>query len=664
MNHTSTNHTLAQRLAALVFGMICHVSFGAAVIAMAISLFTGLRFGIGPFHGWNSMLANALLLATFPISHSWLLSPKGRRFMAKLVPFGIGNKISTTVFVIISSLQLLTAFVCWSPSGIVWWQAGPGMSIFIGIVAAFGWLLLGKSMSDAQLDLQLGLVGWWAVFRNRKAVYKPFATRGLYRFVRQPIYISFALLLWLTTAWTPDQLVLALAWTGYCVVGAALKERRFIRYFGDAFRAYQQCVPFWFPSIAKSKPVVPAKTAHAKADADIIIIGAGPIGLLLANLLGKRGLRIIVAERRTHSPKGSMAIGITPPSLNILKELSLDRAFVDQGIPITHASVFENGNRLGNVDFSKLPSEHQCILSLPQERTIALLRKNLSKYPSVSVIEGMQFVDRSETADGIQVRLQDVDSSAFSTLTASYVVGCDGHRSAVRNHAKIAFPGYFYRSQFFMADVADDTGWGDEARLYFSARGSVEAFPLSGGQRRWIVQMPLKVQPEASRLGPAVVEQVGLRTGIDLSGSQPLFESWFRPQRRLARTYRSGRILLCGDAAHVMSPIGGQGMNTGFADAAHLAHCIVEALESPDAADKLFARYTAVRRRAFNVAASRAARGMWLGTRQGRLLSVLRHHLIGHVLLRPTIRERLAHYFAMLTIPGNKINAPERKATA
>jgi len=173
--------------------------------------------------------------------------------------------------------------------------------------------------------------------------------------------------------------------------------------------------------------------------------------------------------------------------------------------------------------------------------------------------------------------------------------------------------------------------------------------------RRWIIQVPLQLKPDETNIGATVVEQVNKRIGIGLSVHDAVFESFFRPQRHVAETYVQGRVLLCGDAAHVMSPIGGQGMNTGFADAAYLDKTLSAALEAPGDAPRRFSDYEHIRRRAFNIAASRAARGMWLGTRRGRMCSVLRQGLIGHVLFRPSIRERLARYFAMLTIPGNTL---------
>lgn len=653
MTNDTHHYRLSQRMVALAYGLVCHLSFTAAVASMALTLFFGLRIGTGPFRGWASLLANTLLLASFPLFHTWLLSPKGRRFMGKLVPLGIGPKLSWTVFATISSLQLLSVFWLWSPSGIIWWQATGGLRIAIGIAAGCAWLLLGKSMADSQLGVQTGYVGWSSVFLNRKATYKPFATRGLYRFVRQPIYISFALTLWLTSTLTPDLFVLATAWTGYCVVGAALKEKRFIRYFGDAFRNYQTQVPFWFPRFGKTPP---PEINERPNDFDTIIVGGGPVGLLLANLLGKQGLKILVAERRGQPPEGSMAIGITPPSLHILRTLNLDGVFEEHGIPITTARIFETGNFLGDVDFSRIDTDHRYILSLPQCETIAILKENLKEYPSVHLLDGMELIDFSETSNGIRVKLQDTKSSSCSEVTAAYLAGCDGHCSKVRRLAGIGFPGSNYRSSFFMADFSDHTDLGHEAHLYFGPKGSVESFPLSGGQRRWIVQTPLRLRPDEVSIGRTVGELVHDRSGFDLSTADLRFESSFRPQRRLARTYVKGSILLCGDAAHVMSPIGGQGMNTGFADAAHLARALTEAFQSPEKARDLFSDYNRVRRHSFRFAASRAARGMWMGTRTGVFFSNLRKWFAKRILFHPAVREKLAPYFAMLTIPGSPLS--------
>ena len=388
----------------------------------------------------------------------------------------------------------------------------------------------------------------------------------------------------------------------------------------------------------------------ATSNTHILIAGGGPVGLLLANLLGKQGRSTMIVERRIQPSEASMAIGITPPSLEILRDLDLDKAFTRRGIPIKTVHVFERGNDLGVVDFSCLPTQHRFILALPQAKTMKILRRNLQAYHSVKTINGTEVLDHRESADAIHVHLRDRASGRLSEVSAQYLIGCDGHRSAVRRHAHIPWRSRPYSCRFLMADVEDETSLGHEAYLYFGPKGSVESFPLPGGQRRWIVLQTSRRNNQED-IGEEVKRSVCERTGHDISRSSVNFQSAFQPVRALARSFVRGRVTLCGDAAHVMSPIGGFGMNTGFADAAHLAAILAAVQKNPNDRKCAFEQYTIARKHAFRVAANGAARGMWLGTRLGPIFSLFRRLLITEFLFRTSVGEQLAAYFSMLTIP-------------
>jgi len=172
---------------------------------------------------------------------------------------------------------------------------------------------------------------------------------------------------------------------------------------------------------------------------------------------------------------------------------------------------------------------------------------------------------------------------------------------------------------------------------------------MPGNLRRWIVLTTADHRAEDDV--SAICRHVHARTGYDLSGQEALWHSPFTPKWLLCRQFYRDRILLVGDAAHVMSPIGGQGMNTGFADAELLSDVLVRILRLGEPPTAHLRAYSEIRRRAFRTAAARAARGMWLGTRTGRSASRARAWFIGGVLFRPPIKQRLAPYFAMVNIP-------------
>jgi methanethiol S-methyltransferase len=236
-----------ESLVAVLYGVCCHGCFVAGVGAMMIMMFFGMSRSLGVLHAPWSYLANALLLAQFPLLHSMLLSRRGRAVLGRLAPHGLGGRLATTTYALIASVQVWLLFALWSPSGTVWWRATGslfGVSCCLYVVA---WLLLLKSIIDAGFALQIGLLGWRAVALHRAPIYPPMPTTGLFRLCRQPIYVAFALTLWTSPTMTPDQFVVALVLTAYCLVGPLFKEARFAQHFGEQFARYRQTVPYWLP---------------------------------------------------------------------------------------------------------------------------------------------------------------------------------------------------------------------------------------------------------------------------------------------------------------------------------------------------------------------------------------------------------------------------------
>lgn len=234
-------------LAAVVMAVLVHGLFAFAVGSMAWSLAFGMQTGFGggaplPWLAWNG-----LLIAQFPLLHSWLLSARGRKLLVRLSPVGYGRTLAPTTYVVLGSLQLLAAFWLWQPSTVVWHAPHGAVGVLQWALFAAAWLFLVKALQDAGLALQSGLAGWWALLRNRPVDYGTMPTRGLFAACRQPIYLGFALVLATAPTWSPDWLLLAGGWITYCVVGPRLKEARWESMFGDRFREYRRRVPYFLP---------------------------------------------------------------------------------------------------------------------------------------------------------------------------------------------------------------------------------------------------------------------------------------------------------------------------------------------------------------------------------------------------------------------------------
>ncbi len=238
-----------RRALAVIMGVLCHVLFAVAVLAMITAMFFGMSESFGRVPWPWAALTNALLILQFPLAHSFFLTRTGGRWLSKFVPGPHGGTLGTTTYALIASLQLAALFLLWTPSGIVWWRA-EGIALWlVGSAYAFSWLLLMKASFDAGVEVQSGALGWMSLLGRIKPKFPDMPTLGLFRVIRQPIYVAFALTLWTVPTWTPDQLALAIALTAYCLLAPRLKERRFSARYGARFERYRADVPYALPGL-------------------------------------------------------------------------------------------------------------------------------------------------------------------------------------------------------------------------------------------------------------------------------------------------------------------------------------------------------------------------------------------------------------------------------
>lgn len=300
-------------------------------------------------------------------------------------------------------------------------------------------------------------------------------------------------------------------------------------------------------------------------DHQVVIVGAGPVGLLLACLLAQRGVDAVVCERRPDADTRSRAIGIHRPGLDALDEAGIGDAVRAEALSLEGGEVHSRGRRLAALRFTA----ERPVLILPQQRTDALLRARLDRLSEGALLAGHVVRGVRDEVDFARVAVD--GGHGLREVTCELVVIADGVHSALRDRLGVPWRARPGAGRYAMVDVDDATA-GALAALHCGPRGLVESFPLPGGRRRWVVR---DTAGEAD-LGTAagfrheIVERTGIRPEIP-DGAAPV---GFRAEQHTAADLIRGRIALLGDAAHEVSPIGGQGMNLGWAQARRIAEDI------------------------------------------------------------------------------------------
>jgi len=307
-------------------------------------------------------------------------------------------------------------------------------------------------------------------------------------------------------------------------------------------------------------------------DTDVLIVGAGPTGLTLAASLLARGVRACVIDRQAEGANTSRAAVVHARTLEVLEPLGVTQRLVALGIQARRFTIRDRDRVLLPIGFSHLPTPYPYTLMVSQAVTERVLLQRLVELGG-QVLRPRTLTALVQDASGATGTLDNGDR-----IRARFVVGADGMHSAVRESAGIAFNGGSYGESFVLADVRLTGGVPtDEVILYFSPAGMVVLAPLPDGVHRVVATVgDAPEHPDAAYV-QALLDARGPQRERALV-HEVVWGSRFRVHHRVAESYRAGRILLAGDAAHVHSPAGGQGMNAGILDAISLAGALEQAL--------------------------------------------------------------------------------------
>jgi 2-polyprenyl-6-methoxyphenol hydroxylase-like FAD-dependent oxidoreductase len=327
-----------------------------------------------------------------------------------------------------------------------------------------------------------------------------------------------------------------------------------------------------------------------KKECQVLVTGAGPTGLVMASELARRGIACRIIDIARGPTDKSKAIGIQARTLEVFENMGLAKEIISQGHPAQGVNIYENGERIVHLSFQELDSPFPYILLCPQSETERILLAHLESL-GVSVEREVKLTGFTQDAEGVTAALSHPNGQE-ETLRVPWLIGCDGPHSTVRHTLGLPFTGIDYEDSFQLADVKVDWSLPDtELHIIVHEGWLLAVFPLPDGRCRLIVDVP----PEQAPLDktPTLAEiqaRVDERSHVKAVLSDPLWTANYRIHRRMVSRLREGRAFLLGDAAHIHSPAGAQGMNTGIQDAFNLAWKLALTVEGR-AGEALLATY-------------------------------------------------------------------------
>nr|WP_215114557.1 FAD-dependent monooxygenase [Exiguobacterium sp. s70] len=296
---------------------------------------------------------------------------------------------------------------------------------------------------------------------------------------------------------------------------------------------------------------------------DVLIVGAGPTGLTLALTLARYGISFEIIDRKTTPSNNSRAIGIQPRTIEVFSRLDVAKEVLDRARTIEKGNLYFSGQWTAKLEFSRLVTPYPFVTLLRQNETEAILEAALNEHGHY-VQRGEALVSLTHYPSRVLAHLE---SDSNRTIEAKYVVAADGANSTIRRMLALPFSGKSFKESWVLADMK--AKWNisrEEVHIFFSDRGVLEVFPLTDDT----IRITGNLASDESFSEAELRELIEQRSHMDVEIDEVEWFSLFRVHNRMVDSFIHNRVILMGDAAHINSPVGGQGMNTGIADSFNL----------------------------------------------------------------------------------------------
>jgi 2-polyprenyl-6-methoxyphenol hydroxylase-like FAD-dependent oxidoreductase len=377
--------------------------------------------------------------------------------------------------------------------------------------------------------------------------------------------------------------------------------------------------------------------------------------------LARYGLAVRIVERAPQRTDKSKALVVWSRTLELLDRAECSAALLAAGHKVNAADIVAGDKTIGRIGFSGVASPYPFALMLPQSETERLFEERLMQF-GVAVERRVEAIRFNQTPNGVTTALRRPDG-AEETVETQWLIGCDGAHSTIRHGLGLSFEGETLQTDWILADVhvAGFKIPDSELAIYWNAEGLLASFPISPGRYRVIADVGVSKgeHPEDPTLAE-VQSAVDRRGPGGLQVSDPIWLSAFRINERKVKDYRSGRVFIAGDAAHVHSPAGGQGMNTGMQDAINLAWKLALCCRASEVPEQLLASYSQERSAVGEQVLKQASRLTAIAVLHNHAAQTVRNLVAGFLFGLAPVRRAMAETMTEVSIgyPRSPLNGP------